>query len=110
MFEVGQKVIRRVTSVYGCDRVVVIDRVTATQAIAEGTRFHRDSGVQIASGYRRDRIEAATPEKIQQVQDKSERSKLANKLRHATTWATLPLSKLRRIMEIVEEETDEQGD
>ena len=77
-----------------------VGRVTPKQVIAGSERFWKANGRRVGGSRLSHRIEEWT----QGAQDRVDKRRLYEKLRYSVEWDEVPLSKLRRIEEILEEE------
>lgn len=77
-----------------------VERVTPKQVIVGGERYWKGNGRRVGAERRSYRIERWT----QEWQDTNDKRRLYVKMRYSVEWEDIPLSKLRRIEGILEEE------
>jgi hypothetical protein len=75
------------------DRVDKVQRVTKTLIIVRASRFNRDRGRSIGSGYSWRYLKKATPEAVRQIKHDAHRSSLIYKLGDVT-WRDMPFDVL----------------
>ena len=83
------------------EHVEVVEKVNKTTVRVCGSLFTFD-GYERTSGWHHARIEQCTEEAKARIKMEAERKKLAKSI-EATTWANLPIDKLRRINAIIKE-------